>query len=86
MRALDFLAAPASTPPNNAAKTTGQPLKCSGRADACAPVETVTVTGMTAEAFVREALTGEMEHVPPAAEQLKDTVPVNPLIEASARL
>ena len=85
-RALDFLVVLTSTPANNAAKTTGQPLKCVGRADACALVETVTVTGIAVEALLSEAFAGLIEHDPPAKAQLKETVPVNPLIDVSARL
>ena len=86
--AFDLLAVQPSTPANKAANTIGKPLKCNGRADACAPVETVIVTGMEAEALLRAAVAGVMEHAPPAGapEQLSEMVPANPLVEVNARL
>src|SRR5437588_2253423 len=82
--ALDFLAALTSTPANRAAKTTGQPL----RAAACALVETVTVSGTVAEALLRKVVAGVIRQVSPAdaAAQLKEIVPLNPLMELSPRL
>jgi hypothetical protein len=86
MTGLRFFAL-ASNTPKHPANATAQTLKRKERTAAWACVVTVTVTGRF-PAAARLALPGLMLHMLPegAPEQLKLTLPLNPLLETSDKL
>jgi hypothetical protein len=77
----------ASTTPKHPATATAQTLKRNGRTAAWACAVTVTVMGRF-PAAARLAVPGLTLHVVPegAPEQLKLTLPLNPLLETSDKL